>query len=67
MAWTTAETERITLLETVVNDLQVAVSKLMSKQQMRQLLLVKQQELDALTVRVASLEAQVEVLQSKIG
>lgn len=67
MAWTSAEKQRIETLETVINDLQVAVTNLMSKQQMRQLLLIKQKEIDALTVRVASLESQIDVLQSKIG
>lgn len=66
MALTDAEKIRLETMETVINDLQVAISNLMAKQQMRQLLQIKQKEVDALTVRVASLESQVAVLQAKI-
>ena len=66
MALTDSEKIRLETMETVINDLQVAISNLMAKQQMRQLLQIKQKEVDALTVRVASLESQVAVLQAKI-
>ena len=67
MAWTTSEQQRITALEEVINDLQVAISNLMSKQQFSQLLILKQAEIDALTTRVTSLETQVAVLQGTIS
>ena len=64
MAWTDAETQRIEYLETVVNSLQTAISNVMSKEQMRQLIIVKQTEVNALTLRVASLESQITILQA---
>lgn len=67
MAWTTAEESRIVAIEEMLNLVQVAVGNLMSKQQMRQLLLIKQAEVDALTERVESLESQVSTLQSQLG
>lgn len=66
MAWTSAENTRVTAIETMLNKVQTAISKLMTKQQMRQLLLIKQKEVDALTLRVAALEEQVAALQSKL-
>jgi len=66
MAWSDAETERVQAIETMLNNLQVAISNLASKQQIRQLLLLKQQEIDALTVRVASLETQITALQASL-
>jgi polyhydroxyalkanoate synthesis regulator phasin len=66
MAWTDAEEQRIETLEEVVNDLQTAASNLASKQQMQQMLLIKQAEIDALTERVAALESQVTVLQGTL-
>ena len=64
MAWTDAETQRIEYLETVINSLQTAISNVMSKEQMRQLIIVKQTEVNALTLRVASLESQITILQA---
>lgn len=66
MAFTDAESIRIIAIEEAVNDVQTAVNNLASKQQMRQLLLIKQSEIDALTQRVAALETQVQVLQNRI-
>ena len=66
MAWTDAETTRVRNIELAINDLATAISNLMSKQQYRQLLLLKQNEVDALTTRVADLETQVAVLQGQI-
>lgn len=65
MAWTDAETSRINTLEEALNDLATAINHLASKQQLRQLLLIKQTTIDALTLRVASLEAQIATLQSE--
>ena len=67
MGWTDPETERINTLENVINDLQTAVSNLMTKLQMRQLLSIKQAEIDALTARVVALETQLTTLQNTIG
>jgi polyhydroxyalkanoate synthesis regulator phasin len=67
MAWTDSETARINTLEDVVNDLQTAITNLMSKLQMRQLLMLKQAEIDALTARVEALETQLTTLQNSLG
>lgn len=67
MAWSDAEEARILAIEEIVNQLQVAVLNLMSKQQMRQLLLLKQNEIDALTTRVVALESQLTILQNSLG
>ena len=67
MAWLSSETTRIETIEEAINELQIAVTNLMSKQQMRQLLLIKESEIQALTARVASLESQVTILQGRIG
>lgn len=67
MSWSSAETERINTLENVVNDIQTAITNLMSKLQMRQLLMIKQAELDALTARVEALETQLTTLQNTLG
>ena len=66
MAWTSAETQRIVTLEEAINTLQVVVTNLANKEQLRQLMALKQGEIDALTERVASLEAQLAVLQSRL-
>lgn len=66
MALTDAELTRIAAIETMLNTVQTALNRMVSQTQMRQLLLVKQAEVDALTARVAALEAQVLALQSKI-
>lgn len=66
MAWTDAENTRVSTIETLLNKVQTAMTKLMTKQQMRQLLLIKQKEVDALTLRVTALETQVLDLQSKL-
>ena len=66
MAWTEAENDRVVAIENLLNEVQTAISNLMSKAQMRQLLLIKQSEVDALTQRVEALEAQVRTLQSRL-
>ena len=66
MAWTTSETVRIEAIEETLNEVQMAITNLMSKQQMRQMLLLKQEEIDALTRRVIALESQITVLQGRI-
>ena len=66
MSWSDAEENRIQAIETMLNNLQVAVNNVVSKLQMRQLLLVKQAEIDSLTQRVESLETQVTNLQNTL-
>lgn len=66
MAWTDNEEKRVTMIEEVLNDLQIAMTKVMTKQQMQQLLLIKQTEIDSLTQRIAALESQIAILQAKI-
>ena len=66
MALTDAENARINTLETAINDMWTAVQNLMTKEQMRELLLIKQNEVDSLTARVAALEAQITTLQNAI-
>jgi len=63
MAWTSAEESRVRAIETMLNKVQVAVTNLVSKLQLNQLLMVKQKEIDALTQRVENLETQVQTLQ----
>ncbi len=66
MALTDAENQRITTIEELLNKVQVAISNLASKQQLTSLLLIKQTEINSLTQRVATLEAEVQALQSKL-
>ena len=66
MAWTPAEEDRIKTLETVINGLQTAVANLMSKMQMRQLLLIKQAQVDDLTRRVETLERLVQIIEQHL-
>lgn len=67
MALTSAEERRVVAIEEMLNTLQVAIANTMSKTQMRQLLLIKQKEVDALTQRIVSLESQVTALQGELG
>lgn len=67
MAWTQAEEDRIIALEQRVNDVMTAITNLASKLQMRQLLLLKQAEIDSLTTRLNSLESQMAILQQDLG
>lgn len=64
--WTDAEERRIRAIETILNNAQTAISNVISKEQVRQLLLIKQRQIDALTARVNSLETQVANLQSEL-
>ena len=66
MSWTSAESDRIATLETVINQLQIAVTNLAAKQQLQQLLLLKQAEVDELTDRVEALERMVAILQQAL-
>ena len=64
MAWTDAETKRVLALEKVANKLQTAINGLAAKETVRKLMLIRQEEIDDLTTRVAALEAQVAILQN---
>ena len=66
MAWTDAEEGRIRTLEIAVNELQdIVKNKLVSKLTHRTLINLKQAEIDALQVRITSIETQLAVLQSQ--
>jgi polyhydroxyalkanoate synthesis regulator phasin len=67
MAWTAAEEARIVAIEEMLNSIQTAITNLASKQQMKQLIYIRQSEMEALTARVTSLEAEVATLQGQIG
>lgn len=67
MALTDAERQRIRAIEEMLNDLQVAIRNMTSKLEFRQLILLRQQEIDTLKQRVSDLETQVATLQSKIS
>lgn len=64
--WTDAETARIELIEKVLNNLQTVVNSLLTKQQFRQLLLVKQKEIDELRAEINSVKSQLTILQNTI-
>jgi len=65
MALTDQEKGRITAIEKMINDLQIAVNNCAAKAQLRQLLTLKQQEIKELQDRVACLESQISVLQKE--
>ena len=61
-----SDSDRITALEKFVEQLQTVVNNLASKQQVRQLLLLKQQEITDLEARVTELERIVSLLENNI-
>lgn len=65
MAWTVAERSRIQKIQDMICDLQTAISNLAATQQVRQLLLIKQQEVITLQNRVTELETAIQLLQKK--
>jgi polyhydroxyalkanoate synthesis regulator phasin len=66
MSWSDAEESRIAALETLLNKVQIAVTNLAAKQQLRQLTLLKQNEVDALTTRIEALERMVTLLENAL-
>ena len=65
-SWTDAETRRIEAIEELINQLQIVVKNLVTKEQFRQLLLIRQSEIEELQRTVASLTTQISVLQDQI-
>lgn len=66
MALTNAELKRITAIEEAINNLQIAVNNLATKQMVRQLELLRQQDLDSLQAQINEVEAIVQVLQNAL-
>lgn len=66
MAFTDNEEARVAMIEEVLNELQIAFTKCLTKQQMTQLLVIKQSQIDALSQRVTALESQIAILNAKI-
>ena len=66
MAFSVAENLRIETIEKLLNELQTAITNLASQQQLRQLAVLKQEEIDTLAARVTTLETQVQALQSEV-
>ena len=66
MALTAYEEARIALIEEVLNELQIATANLAAKQQVRQLILLRQTEIDSLTTRVAELERIITILEQRM-
>jgi uncharacterized coiled-coil protein SlyX len=66
MSWTTNEEARIASLEVVLNDIQVAMKALAEKATTYQMLEAKQDEVDALTERIAALESVITILTAHL-
>ena len=64
MAFTAAEEKRIQAIEASLNDLQTAVNNLATKTQLKQLLNIRQSEIEELKSKVATLESEVITLQT---
>jgi len=64
MAWSSEETARVQAIETKINEMQVAINKLASRAQLKQLLNIRQSEIQELQQTVADLQSQVEALQA---
>lgn len=63
MSFTPAETQRIEAIELMLNKLQDLITKLASQKQLRSIVVLKQNEINDLTARVAALESQIAILQ----
>jgi polyhydroxyalkanoate synthesis regulator phasin len=67
MAFSDVEEARISLIEDILIDLMTAVNNLASKQQMRQITLLRQTEITDLTTRITELERLIALLQQRIA
>jgi len=67
MAFTTAEESRIKTIEEAINKVLTWLNGMVSKKQLRQLLLLKQEEIESLKTRVTTLETEVQTLQDIIS
>jgi len=63
MVWTDNEKSQVTDIEKLLNKIQIAITNLASRAQLRQLLLVKQKEIDDLKTRVTSLESRIKIIE----
>lgn len=63
MAFTATEEIRVKALEDAVVAIQTAISNLASKEQLRQLTLIKQADIDDLKVQVEELETAIAIIQ----
>jgi hypothetical protein len=61
---TATEDLRLQAIETALNDIQTAINALATKTQLKQLLNIRQAEIEDLKQRVSSLETQILVLQN---
>ena len=66
MAFTGVDEARIEAIENAILDLQKAVSNLASKQQVKQLVQIKQEEIVTLTTRVTELERLIALIENSI-
>lgn len=66
MAWTDAEERRVVNIEDALVSVTNAIGNLVSKMQLRQLLILKQAELDELTKQVTDLETKLTTLEGRM-
>lgn len=64
MSWTQTEENRIQAIEAKLNELQLALNALATKAQLKQLVNIRQSEIEDLKQRVSSLESQIQALQA---
>jgi len=59
--------QRLNVIEAAIDDLKVAVTNLASVKQLKQLNIIKQNEVIDLKERVTALESQVQILQGQVA
>lgn len=59
--------QRLNIIEAAIDDLKVAVTNLASVKQLKQLNIIKQNEVIDLKERVTALESQIQVLQGQVA
>jgi hypothetical protein len=67
MALTDSEEARMELIEETINKLLTWVRNLVDKQQFRQLMLIRQQEIDAINDRLTAIEARLDLITSTLN